>query len=129
MGVSNHDKAAGHRRLEQQYEITTKEGVKEFLDDYLAIRERMYLKGDYAAVDMLADLETAIKKAKLTDKQKQALYMRYVLDGTKTDEELAQEIGLSQDGLWHRIDRACAKIAKVFEEWGYREIITEGETK
>jgi DNA-directed RNA polymerase sigma subunit (sigma70/sigma32) len=123
MGVSNHDKAAGHRRLEQQYEITTKEGVKEFLDDYLAIRERMYLKGDYAAVDMLADLETAIKKARLTDKQKQALYMRYVLDGTKTDEELAQEIGITQEAFWQRIDTACKKIAEVFTKWGYREIL------
>jgi predicted DNA-binding protein (UPF0251 family) len=82
----------------------------------------MYLKGDYAAVDMLADLETAIKKARLTDKQKQALYMRYVLDGTKTDEQLAREIGITQQTFWARIDTACEKIAEIFTKWGYQEI-------
>lgn len=58
--------------------------VKATLEQLHELSARRYL-GDYAACDILIDLEHAIKRADLTGRQREALYYVYVEGLTQAD--------------------------------------------
>jgi hypothetical protein len=119
MSVSNHDKAAGHRRLEQRYgaALDNRESVRLLLSDYHALSNRRF-KGDYAACDLLIDLHTAIDRAGLTERQRQALELVYFED--LTQEEAGKRIGVSQQSIDKTLSAAIQKIAEIYEYWANR---------
>mgnify|MGYP000940852541 CR=1 FL=1 len=76
LSATNHDKQAKMRAYEQRYALDSPAGVKRLLRDYHALVERQY-DGDYDAVILLVDLATAIEKAGLTERQREALTLVY----------------------------------------------------
>jgi DNA-directed RNA polymerase specialized sigma24 family protein len=115
------------RTLNGRYALDSADGVKRLLRDYHALCERRYA-GDYAASDILLDLNTAIKRAGLTDRQRQALRLVYV--GQYRQTEAADKLGVSKQTVNRLISVATAKIARVYEAWarmgeGYSLTITE----
>jgi len=102
--------------------------VKRLLRDYHALVERQY-DGDYDAVILLVDLATAIEKAGLTERQREALTLVYFEDLSQV--EAGKAMGVRQDTVSKLVKSALAKIASVYEAWarmgeGYA-ITTEGE--
>lgn len=104
--------------------------MRKLLRDYYALIERQYL-GDYDATVILIDLAEAIERARLTRRQRQAVYYVYVRD--LTQEKAAEAMGVRQD----TVSRICAlaeeNIAEVFEYWAWHgegyEISTDNETE
>jgi RNA polymerase sigma factor (sigma-70 family) len=119
MSVSNHDKAAQHRRLEQRYgaALDNRESVRLLLSDYHALDSRRF-KGDYAASDLLIDLHTAIERAGLTERQRQALEFVYFED--LTQEEAGKRMEVTKKTVNRLIHVAETKIARVYEYWARR---------
>ena len=105
------------RALEESYPaLNTAAGIKRLLADQNALLIRQY-SGDYAAVDIVCDLETAINVAKLTDRQSEALRLVYTQD--LTQEDAARQAGVARTTLVGHIDVAVEKIAAVYEYWGW----------
>jgi predicted DNA-binding protein (UPF0251 family) len=130
------DTNAKERTLEQCYALDNPEGVRLLLGDYHALKIRRF-NGDYAASDILIDLETAINRAGLTDRQRQALRLVYVDDLTQEDAgiKLGHLTGKqsSKQTVNRLVNVASVKVARVYEYWarhgeGY-SITTEGETE
>jgi len=122
------DTNAKERALEQRYALDNPDGVKRLLRDYHALVERQY-DGDYDAVILLVDLATAIEKAGLTERQREALTLVYFEDLSQV--EAGERMGVRQDTVSKLVKSALAKIASVYEAWarmgeGYA-ITTEGE--
>lgn len=114
------------RTLNGRYALDSADGVKRLLRDYHALCERRYA-GDYAASDILLDLNTAIKRAGLTDRQRQALRLVYV--GQYRQTEAADKLGVNKPRINRLINVAATKIACVYESWarmGEGYSLTEG---
>jgi RNA polymerase sigma factor (sigma-70 family) len=103
-----------HRKYEQRYALDNADGVRMLLSEYHALINRQY-QGDYAAVDILCDLATAINRAGLTDRQRQAIELVYVDD--MTQEDAAKALGIRQDTVSRHLTIAATKIARVYEYW------------
>src|SRR5690606_124515 len=88
--------------------------VKRLLRDYNALKARQY-DGDYDAVILLADLDTAIKRAGLTDRQRQAIEL--VLMGDLKQKDAAKRLAISRQAVALYVDYAAKKIAEIYEEW------------
>jgi len=127
------DLSTKERALEESYPaLNTAAGIKRLLAERGALELRQYA-GDYDAVLMLIDLQTAITAAKLTDRQSEALRLVYTQD--LTQEDAARQAGVGQEVISRRIDTAATKIAQVYDNWclrgeGYtfEEYIGEDET-
>lgn len=103
-----------HRQYDARYALDNAEGVRRLLSDYHALMQRRYA-GDNAASDILIDLQTAIERAGLTDRQRQALELVYGEDLTQTD--AGERMGVRQDVVNRHIAIATTKIARVYESW------------
>ncbi|WP_240390611.1 sigma factor-like helix-turn-helix DNA-binding protein [Bacillus sp. Y1] len=95
------------------------------------MRQRRYA-GDTAASDILIDLATAIERAGLTDRQRQAIDLVYGQDLTQRD--AGERMGLDKDGVSHLVSRALDSVAEVYFYWsghgeGYAMATTKGETE
>lgn len=89
------------------------------LGDYNALKLRRF-NGDYAASDILIDLDTAIDRAGLTERQRQALRLVYFDD--LTQEEAGKRMGLAKDSVNHLINRAAKAITEIYYYWaGHKE--------
>ncbi|WP_438432329.1 sigma factor-like helix-turn-helix DNA-binding protein [Gorillibacterium sp. sgz500922] len=90
-------------------------GIKLLLRDFYPIAERRYT-GDYAACDLLLDLQDALKEAKLTDRQREVLSLMY---GPRqlTQSETALAAGIAQKNVSLHLGAAVARIAHVFRSW------------
>ena len=67
------------------------------------------------------DLQTAVELAGLTDRQRQALRLRFV--ELKTQEEVALEMdGITQVGVHYHLQGALKRIAAVYRRWNYGEV-------
>lgn len=119
MSVVKHDIAEKGRQYTQKYALNTVEGVKLLLADRHRIGERRF-RGDTAASDILIDLDNAIWRAFLTDRQAEAIAYVYGLDMTQTD--AAAAMGIAQKNVRELIEAACRKIARVYRKWNYGEI-------
>src|SRR5699024_8980406 len=79
--------------------------------------ERQYL-GDYDATVILIDLAEAIERARLTRRQRQALYYVYVWD--LTQEKAAEYMnGVTRQNVADLLAKAEAAIAEQFEAWAW----------
>lgn len=76
-----------------------------------SISERRFTYGDYGACDILMDLERDIKYAKLTERQADCLYMRYV-DDLDTS-EIAKQFDISVRAVNLHLEASLKKIAGV----------------
>ena len=83
-------KAIKPDHIAQRYALDSADGIRKLLGDYHALEARQY-QGDYSAVDILADLATAIERAGLTDRQRQAL--RLVLIDDLTQKAAGERMG------------------------------------
>nr|WP_154895265.1 RNA polymerase subunit sigma [Paenibacillus xylanexedens] len=108
-------------RLERQYDLKypmdNPFGVRAILEDYHSLWERTVTEGDYDALIVVLDFIDALEEARLTQKQKRALYCVYM--EKMTQEEAATELGYAtHKGVGNLIDRSISKIA---ESQGYSE--------
>lgn len=87
------------------------------LRDYNALTQRRYA-GDYAASDILIDLQHAIERADLTARQRQALTLVFRQDLSQVD--TAQQLGVSKQTVNRLVNVALTKIARVYEAWSRR---------
>lgn len=116
MGAST-NKPEQHRKYEVKYALDSADGVKLLLGDYNALTQRRY-DGDYAACDILIDLDTAIERAGLTEKQVQCLRLFYVMQYTQ--KEIAKMLNVRQTHISRYLTVAATKIARVFEKWAWQ---------
>lgn len=117
MGVSKYDNEAAHRRIEQNYALDNPKSLDLLLRHLPYMQERRF-NGDYAASDILIDLETAISTADLTDRQRQVLRLVYWDD--LTQEMVGERLGVRQEAVKRHIRIAVVKISRVFECWARR---------
>lgn len=131
MGASKYDNEAAVRRIEHNYALDNPKSIDLLLRHLPYMQERRY-NGDYAASDVLMDMETAISQADLTDRQCQVLRLVYLEDMKQT--QVAVEMGITAPtvNLYKRL--LAQKIAAVFERWawedeGYKLTVVNTERK
>lgn len=117
----------GHRQYEQRYALNDKEGVASLLKDIHRLRERRFHAGDYSASDLLLDIQSAIDNAKLSNRQRLALYYVYELDLTQKD--AAVQMTVTREAVTQLIGGAVERIAGVFSGWDYGEITVLYDTE
>lgn len=89
------------------------EQVKKLLAQHHALYERKF-KGDTDAICILLDLNNAIERAGLTERQREAVFYIYVEDLTQKD--AGERMGIRQVTIKEHADGAIDKIARVYEE-------------
>jgi DNA-directed RNA polymerase specialized sigma24 family protein len=115
MGAVKVDLSQKERALDAKYPaLDSPENLRILLSDYHALLNRQY-QGDYDAVVLLADLETAISMAKLTERQSEAL--RLVYEEDLTQEEAGKLLGIGQDVVSYHVERAVEAVAEVYWYW------------
>lgn len=119
MGVSHFDKSGSHRKLEAIYALTTPRGVGKLLNRWDAFIVAPFDTGDYGAVDLKLDMETALTLAVLTPKQRTAVELVYMRGFRQ--EEVAELLKVEQSSISRLLATAKRKIADVFKEWAYNE--------
>lgn len=117
MGATRYDKEAAIKRLESRYVLNTTKGVEKILKDIYHLRSSAFTRSDFAAIDLLLDLCTAIEKANLSKRQRETLYYLYILGYSQR--ETAAILGVDEPVISIPKTAALRKIAKVFDEWGY----------
>ncbi|MGY6667035.1 sigma factor-like helix-turn-helix DNA-binding protein [Bacillus cereus] len=131
MGVSKYDNETAHRRIEQEYALDNPKSIDLLLRHLPYMQERRF-NGDYAASDVLMDMETAISQADLTDRQRQVLRLVYFEDMKQRDVAISLGITAPTVNLYKRL--LVQKIAAVFERWawedeGYKLTVVSTERK
>ena len=117
IGAPKHDISEKGRQLSERYALDSPAGVRKLLRDYYPLIERQYL-GDYDATVILIDLAEAIERARLTRRQRQALYYVYVRD--LTQEKAAEHMnGVTRQNVADLLAKAEAAIAEQFEAWAW----------
>ncbi|KXZ17732.1 sigma factor-like helix-turn-helix DNA-binding protein [Bacillus nakamurai] len=106
-----------HRKYEADYKLNDSEGVRSLLRDYHKLCHSR-INGDYAASDILLDLEDAIDAAMLTALQKRALTLIYIED--LTQREAADEMGIERSVVSKHVTAAVNKIAEIYAYWADR---------
>ncbi|MED3649968.1 sigma factor-like helix-turn-helix DNA-binding protein [Heyndrickxia sporothermodurans] len=115
MGAVKTDIHSKERSLDSKYAaLDNADGIKRLLRDYNALKERRFA-GDYAACDILVDLERAIERAGLTDRQREAL--RLVFAGQLTQEEAGEALGCTKQTVNRLVNVGTTKVARVYEYW------------
>lgn len=118
MGAVKIETGKAERLIDAQYTgLHSPHQVKRLLRDYHALRQRQYA-GDYDAVILLTDLATAIERAGLTERQRQALTLVYGVDLTQDD--AAKELGITRQAIALYVDNAAEKIAEIYEAWAWK---------
>ena len=87
--------------------------ARAILTNYHALVERQYV-GDTDAICALLDLTTAVAKARLTDRQAQALQLVYGEGMTHKVAGLTMDI--TRDAVTHLVRRATASIQIEYEK-------------
>jgi DNA-directed RNA polymerase specialized sigma24 family protein len=116
MGAVSVDLNKRERIYEARYPLDNPFGVRHLFEDYDRLHDSAYTNGDYDALHVMIDFKDAIEGARLTRKQKDALY--YVYNLGYTQEDAAEALGIAQQNVSARIDTAINNIA---ESQGYDE--------
>jgi DNA-directed RNA polymerase specialized sigma subunit len=112
--------------------LTQLSEAKAILRNYHALTERQY-KGDTDAICTLVDLGNAVRLAKLTDRQTEALTLVYVED--MTQKSAGERMGITREVVKEHADIAVQAIEDVYEMWAWLdgtltpEDFTENETE
>lgn len=70
--------------------------------------------------DLLMDMELMLKKAKLTEKQRQVVGLFFFQQYTQ--EETAKALDISQQAVFDHLTRIKIKLRKVLELWGELDV-------
>lgn len=119
MGVSMYDQEAGQRRLEAVFPLEYGAGVTMLLKNYQLFAERAILAGNFAAIDMLLDLDEAIAAAYLTDRSWQCVQLCLIQD--HKIEDVAAALGIDKAAVSRHVSGAVRKIADNFRYWKYND--------
>jgi len=92
--------------------------AKAILANIHALRQRRYV-GDLGASDALLDFETAVRNAKLTERQKEALALVYVED--LTQEKAGKRMGVAQHSIAKLLQRSESRIDVTYNKWSKLE--------
>jgi RNA polymerase sigma factor (sigma-70 family) len=115
IGATKIDVHAKERSLDAKYHaLDSAGGLRILLSDYHALINRQY-QGDYDATVILIDLATAIAKAGLTDRQREALRLVYEEDLTQA--EAGRRLNIAQNTVSEAVDRAIENIAEIYYYW------------
>jgi predicted DNA-binding protein (UPF0251 family) len=125
MGVCRVDTTKGHRELAVRYALNDRDGVDALLSDIHRLGARRFERGDYAACDVLIDLASAIKAARLTPRQREALRLYYVEDLTLEDVGTAMGLASGRKRASRLVITGLNRIAAVFARWNYGEVTRE----
>jgi DNA-directed RNA polymerase specialized sigma24 family protein len=117
MGAVSYEIEKVQRGVSEKYRMEDPEGVKRVLYDMYELENVQYKRSAFVIVELLEDLRLAIKKADLTDQQRQCIHFRYVK--LQDDKRVALQLGVPAEDVERIIDEAVEKIAAVFKEWGY----------
>lgn len=79
------------------------------------IQEPIYLKLE-DSIDLLIDVDLMIEKAKLTEKQKEVVELYYF--GQMTQEEVAEQLGITQQAVLDHINKIKERLNNVLKKWG-----------
>lgn len=120
IGACKIDTTEKERNLTVKYALNDAAGVKSLLRDRYRIAARRE-RGDYAACDILIDLNSAIESAGLTERQTEAVALVYG-KWQLTQTEAAGVMGIAQKNVSEYLDVACERIASVFKRWEYGEV-------
>jgi len=101
--------------------LTTRKGVRKYLEEYHVYTELMYDRADYDTAIDLVDFHNAVLMADLTDKQ--VLFVRYAMQGYTT-REIGEKVDLKHNSVNDTINRACDKIAEIYQEWQRQEAVS-----
>lgn len=113
--MAHSDFTTMEKLLSNRYPVTTIFGVTSLLKDIHTLREKRFQGTDTSLIScILIDFERLVEKARLTQRQKEVLYLHYELDLTQA--EVAEELGISQQAVSKHIDNAIAKIVIVAKE-------------
>lgn len=94
--------------------------AKAILSNYHALIERQYV-GDIDAIITLVDLEAAIDRAGLTDRQLEAL--RLVYDEDLTQADAGKRMGVGQDVVSTHLSAAIKKLDEIYEYDAWHDAI------
>jgi predicted DNA binding protein len=109
MGSVRVDRLRKERELDVKYPLDSEYGVYALLDELHHIRE-MRRNGDFDAAILLLDFFDSVKKAGLTERQKDALYFVYEQDMPQL---IAGKImGITQQAVSYHVMEAVRKIAE-----------------
>lgn len=90
--------------------------AKAVLTNLHALRERRYV-GDLDASDTLIDFERAVKAAKLTARQAEAISLVY--DVGLTQKAAAEHSGRSREDIKMALKESLEKIEDIYEMWAW----------
>ncbi|WP_308531095.1 RNA polymerase subunit sigma [uncultured Paenibacillus sp.] len=97
-------------------------GVKALLRDRHRISSARF-RGDYAASDILLDLNSAIYNAGLTDAQTEAV--AWVSGADLTQQQAAEIMGMTQQAVAKTYDEAAEKLAEWYRTRNMQEFTAE----
>ncbi|KKO54502.1 sigma factor-like helix-turn-helix DNA-binding protein [Paenibacillus sp. DMB20] len=120
MGVVKTDLEKQAREYEAKYALHSSAGVRALLKDRHHIAERRFY-GDVSASDILLDLDSAITIADLTERQAETIMLIYGADLTQA--RVSEIMGITQKSVDEHIEAATEKIAAVFAQWEYGEVV------
>lgn len=89
--------------------------VCNLLKRYPLLYEDACYSGDLSHIDYKIDMDSLIKQAELTSKQLQILKLHY-FEG-KTQQSIAEELEISQQGVFNSLTGIKKKIEKVLNGW------------
>lgn len=90
--------------------------AKAVLTNLHALRERRYV-GDLDASDTLIDFERAVKAAKLTARQAEAISLVY--DVGLTQKAAAAQMGVGQEVVNEHLRKATEELDEIYEMWAW----------
>lgn len=78
------------------------------------IQEPIYLNLE-DSIDLLIDVDLMIERAKLTKKQKEVVELYYF--GQMTQEEVAEQLGITQQAVLDHINKIKERLNTVLKKW------------
>lgn len=119
MGAVSVDINASERKLEVMFPMHTAEGVSTFLEQKPYLESLLYYAGDFDALIMLIDFETALENANLTETERIVIDHVFIQDMKRVD--VAKMMDVTKQTIQKQLERGLKKIAKYYED-------IEGET-
>lgn len=120
LGSVKFDTDKASRAYSTRYDLETTEGVTRLLRDSDALHYARIDLADYAASDILIDLNSAAMHAGLTSRESGALMRIY--SAGMTHKETAFALGIPLSELSALVESAIEKITEVYKRWEYGEV-------
>jgi|SRR5690554_860585 len=102
--------------MKKKSKASMRSKARAILSQYHALKERRYV-GDLDASDTLIDFERAVKMARLTHRQAEALSLVYGADLTQKD--AGERMGIGQNTVSELVADGSAAIDEVYEAWAW----------